>query len=80
MAGSAGGSRSDPSWLHNLKANDIVTVEVAGTKFQARARDTADRTQRARLWGAHVDALPEFAGYHEQTGRLIPMVTLERLS
>ena len=80
VAGSAGGSPKDPAWLHNIKANEIVTVEAGGETFQARAKEASDRAEHDRLWAQHVAALPEFAGYPEQSGRVIPMVTLARLA
>jgi hypothetical protein len=37
-----------------------------------------DGPERDRLWDDHVAALPWFADYPRQTGRLIPMVRLTR--
>ena len=31
-------------------------------------------TERDRLWDQHVDLLPNFAAYPEQSGRVIPMI------
>jgi deazaflavin-dependent oxidoreductase (nitroreductase family) len=78
VAATAGGSPRNPAWFHNLIANPIATVEAKGTSFQARAR-VADDAERQRLWTAHVAERPEFAGYPEQTGRVIPVITLERV-
>ena len=76
VAGTAGGSPRNPAWFHNLIANPSVRVEARGSAFQARAT-VADEAERQRLWKAHVAERPEFAGYPEQTGRVIPVVTLE---
>jgi deazaflavin-dependent oxidoreductase (nitroreductase family) len=78
VAATAGGSPKNPAWLHNLIANPIATVEARGKTFQARAR-VADDAERQRLWAAHVAERPEFADYPEQTGRVIPVITLERV-
>ncbi len=51
-----------------------VVAATAG----ARAK-VADDAERQRLWTAHVAERPEFAGYPEQTGRVIPVITLERV-
>ena len=78
VAGSAGGSPTDPAWLHNLRAEPIVRVEAGGETFEARGR-VVDEPERRRLWERHVAERPEFAGYPEQAGRIIPVVTLERI-
>jgi hypothetical protein len=56
-----------------------VTVEVEGRTFPATA-SFAEGTERDRLWDQHVAALPRFAGYPEQSGRVIPMVRLTPVS
>jgi deazaflavin-dependent oxidoreductase (nitroreductase family) len=75
VAGTAGGSTSDPNWLHNLEANPDVSIEVSNERLQARAT-IVDGAERDRLWEDHVRALPWFADYPKQTGRVIPMVRL----
>jgi deazaflavin-dependent oxidoreductase (nitroreductase family) len=75
IAGTAGGSPKDPSWLANVQANPDVSLEAEGRSFRARAT-VADRTDRDRLWERHVAVLPKFADYPRQTGRVIPMVRL----
>lgn len=75
VAGTAGGSKTDPAWLPNVRANPDVTVEAHDQTFAARAT-VVDDAERARLWDQHVAALPHFAAYPEQTGRMIPMVRL----
>ena len=37
IAASKGGSPTNPDWFHNLLANPVVTVELGGETFQARA-------------------------------------------
>jgi deazaflavin-dependent oxidoreductase (nitroreductase family) len=75
VAGTAGGSKTDPGWLHNLERDPAVTIEVDKETFDATAT-IVDGPERDRLWDDHVDALPWFADYPAQTGRLIPMVRL----
>ncbi len=75
VAGTAGGSRTEPAWLHNVAANPDVEIEAEGRTFQATASVT-EGADRDRLWDQHVVALPRFAAYPEQTGRVIPMVRL----
>lgn len=34
---SKGGAPAHPHWFHNLRANPVVTVELGGERFKARA-------------------------------------------
>ena len=74
VAGTAGGSTSAPAWVHNVLANPEVTVEVGNRTHRATAR--VDEGDRERLWSQHVEALPWFAPYPEQTQRAIPMIRI----
>ncbi len=75
VAGTAGGSPTDPAWMHNLQADPQVKVEVDNRTFDATAT-IAEGEERNRLWRQHVETLPWFAGYPAQTGRVIPMFRL----
>ncbi|HET6740653.1 MAG TPA: nitroreductase family deazaflavin-dependent oxidoreductase [Kribbella sp.] len=54
-----------PAWLHNLRANQHVTVEVDGSRYEAVAEEVT---------GAERDAA--FATYQENTDRVIQVVAL----
>jgi deazaflavin-dependent oxidoreductase (nitroreductase family) len=75
VAGTAGGSTTDPGWLHNVEQDPDVDIEARNEQFRATAR-IVDGRERDRLWDDHVKALPWFADYPTQTGRVIPMVRL----
>lgn len=75
VAGTAGGSPTTPAWVHNLEANPDVELEVANRRYDGRAT-IVDGPERDRLWDQHVAALPHFADYPAQTGRVIPMIRL----
>jgi deazaflavin-dependent oxidoreductase (nitroreductase family) len=75
VAGTSGGSRIDPAWSHNLLADPRVTIEAHNRTFEATASGT-EGAERDRLWRQHVEALPWFADYPAQTGRVIPMFRL----
>jgi len=77
VAGTAGGSPTDPAWVANVRANPEVVVEVGNETFPALAT-VVDGPERDALWERHVQALPWFADYPAQTGRLIPMIRLTR--
>ena len=78
VAASKSGAPTNPNWYHNLIANPIVQVEAGGEAFKARAT-VQEGAEHDRLWNNHVAARPEFAEYPEKSGRVIPMIMLERL-
>ncbi|HSL77885.1 MAG TPA: nitroreductase/quinone reductase family protein [Candidatus Limnocylindrales bacterium] len=78
VAGTAGGSKKDPAWIFNVEAHPNVDVEVANDRFEGTATIVADGAERGRLWDDHVRALPWFADYPAQTGRIIPMIRIRR--
>lgn len=80
VAGTAGGSPTDPSWVHNVTVNPVVTVEVQRQAFQARAEIVTDDATYRRLWDALVESRPDFAAYPEKAGRKIPVITLEAIA
>ncbi len=75
IAGSAAGRPTDPAWIHNVQVNPEVSVEAEGRTFEATAK-VEEGPEHDRLWDQHVAALPQFADYPEQSGRVIPMVRL----
>ncbi len=75
VAGSAGGSPTTPAWVHNIEADPTVTIEVDNQAAPAVAR-VVDATEQVRLWEQHVAALPNFADYPEQAGRVIPIIRI----
>ncbi len=76
---SKGGAPTNPSWYHNLVANPLVTVDVLGESFRARAR-VAEGEERDRLYRNQAAMMPAFAEYQQRTSRQIPVVVLERIS
>ena len=74
---SKGGAPAHPHWFRNLVANPDVTVEVGTERFPARAR-VAEGDERARLYRAQADLMPNFDDYAKATSREIPVVVLER--
>ncbi len=73
---SKGGAPDDPQWFRNLVANPDVTVEVGTETIPVRAR-VAEGDERARLFRAQADAMPNFDEYAKATSREIPVVVLE---
>lgn len=75
VAGTAGGSPTTPGWVHNIEADPAVDIEVDNEQRDATA-SIVEGVERDRLWDDHVRALPWFADYPAQTGRVIPMIRL----
>jgi deazaflavin-dependent oxidoreductase (nitroreductase family) len=76
VAGTAGGSPTTPAWVHNVRTTPNVTVELNLETRPATATVIDSGSERDRLWDQHVAALPNFAPYPEQSGRIIPMIRL----
>ena len=75
VAGTAGGSPMTPSWVHNIRENPEVTIEVANRTYEATAT-VVEGLERDRLWKEHVAQLPWFGDYPKKTDRRFPMVRL----
>ena len=75
---SKGGSPKHPHWYLNILAQPQVTVELAGETFQGRA-GVVQGEERARLFRAQADLMPNFDDYAAKTDREIPVVVIERI-
>jgi deazaflavin-dependent oxidoreductase (nitroreductase family) len=80
VAATAGGSPTDPAWVHNVTANPVVTVEARLRTFRARAHVVTDDASCRRLRDALVESRPDFAAYPAKAGRRIPIITLEPIA
>lgn len=76
---SKAGSPRNPDWYHNLVANPTVTVEIGNETDDARAVILTGE-ERDRLYAKQVEAMPTFGDYQAKTERVIPVISLERLS
>jgi deazaflavin-dependent oxidoreductase (nitroreductase family) len=76
VAGTKGGSPTEPLWVENLRVQPAVSLEVAGREFAAVATVLSDGAERDRLWDQHVAALPWFGPYPAKTDRVIPVIRL----
>ena len=80
IVASKGGAPTNPAWYHNLRANPVVTIELGGEKFKARATVAKPETERRRLFDQHSVKNPGFRDYEKKTTRRIPVITLERVA
>ncbi len=79
VVASKGGAPTHPDWYYNILSNPIVTVEYGTDKFQAQATRTSE-PERTHLYEKMESELASFTEYKEKAGRVIPVVTLSRLS
>jgi deazaflavin-dependent oxidoreductase (nitroreductase family) len=79
VVASKGGAPTNPAWYHNLVTNPIVTVEVEGEKFDAKANVVDEDDEYERLYAQHAKRMPGFNDYRRRTSRKIPVIVLERL-
>ena len=79
VVASKGGAPSNPDWYYNLLAHPVVGVEYGTEEFQARATVTSE-PERSRLYQKVANQFPGFTEYEAKTKRVIPVITLSRLS
>lgn len=77
VAGSYGGSPKAPAWVHNLRAQPKVWVEIGTDAYDAVARELP-RDERDALYPRVVEKAPQFGDYQAKTTRVIPLFELVR--
>ncbi|HEY1524324.1 MAG TPA: nitroreductase family deazaflavin-dependent oxidoreductase [Solirubrobacteraceae bacterium] len=78
LVASNGGSERDPGWLHNLRAEPRVEIQVGRKRRPGLARviEPSD-VSFARLWTlVNANNSDRYAGYQQQTSRPIPVVAI----
>ena len=79
IVASKGGAGTHPHWYHNIVANPVVEVEYGTEKFQARAMITKE-PERTELYEKMESQMANVSNYKIKAKRVIPVVTLTRLS
>jgi deazaflavin-dependent oxidoreductase (nitroreductase family) len=77
IAGSFGGAPKAPAWVHNLRANPRVHVEIGTEAFDADAHELP-LDERNALYPRVVELAPQFGEYQSKTDRIIPLFELVR--
>jgi deazaflavin-dependent oxidoreductase (nitroreductase family) len=76
VTGTAGGTKQDPQWFHNLRAGSRAHVELGPRHVDVDVH-VASGAERDRLWREVVLArAPTFATYEDKSGRMIPVAVL----
>ncbi len=78
LIASFAGAPNNPAWFNNLVANPVVTVELGGERFQAKAVVVSGE-ERQRLYDNQAKQIAVFADYQKKTTRQIPVVVLKRI-
>jgi F420H(2)-dependent quinone reductase len=78
LVASNGGAPKHPAWLHNLRANADVAIQVGRERRSGRARivEPSD-PDYTRLWRlVNENNKDRYTAYQEQTSRPIPVVAV----
>jgi deazaflavin-dependent oxidoreductase (nitroreductase family) len=75
VVGSNGGSRVDPGWVHNLRANAHATVKRGREVLEVTATE-ASGEERERLWDLACSDFPLYRRYQQRTDRQIAVFSL----
>jgi deazaflavin-dependent oxidoreductase (nitroreductase family) len=78
IVGSNGGSLTDPTWCHNLRANARIDVELGAETFTVLAEELKGRA-RADVWRRLVAEAPQAGEFQSKVARRIPVFRLSRV-
>ena len=76
VIGSQGGAPTNPSWVHNLRANPIARIQDGAQRMDLRARE-AEGDEKATWWARATEVWPAYDEYQANTDRAIPLFVLE---
>ncbi|WP_135454064.1 nitroreductase family deazaflavin-dependent oxidoreductase [Mycobacterium sp. DL99] len=77
IVGSYAGAPKDPAWVHNLRANPKVRIELGTDAYDATARELPD-AERDAAYPKITEVAPVFADYQANTTRSIPLFEIVR--
>ncbi|OBI16215.1 nitroreductase family deazaflavin-dependent oxidoreductase [Mycobacterium sp. E2497] len=76
VVGSAAGRDNNPAWVHNIRANPRVTVEIGSQAPKPATVRELPPDERDSVYRIVVERAPGFGEYQERTDRLIPVFEL----
>lgn len=76
VVGSAAGRDNNPAWVHNIRANSRVSVEIGSEPAKPATARELPRDERDSVYPVVVDRAPGFGEYQQRTDRLIPVFEL----
>lgn len=76
IVGSAAGRDQSPAWVHNLRANPNVSVEIGADAARPATGRELPRDERDAIYRTVVERAPGFGEYEQRTDRVIPVFEL----
>lgn len=76
VIGSQGGAPTNPSWVHNLRANPIARIQDGAELHDLTVRE-AEGDEKATWWARATAIWPDYDTYQAATDRRIPLFVLE---
>jgi deazaflavin-dependent oxidoreductase (nitroreductase family) len=76
VIGSQGGAPTNPSWVHNLRANPVARIQDGARRVDLTARE-AQGDEKAEWWARATEVWPAYDDYQAATERKIPLFVLE---
>lgn len=76
IVGSAAGRENNPAWVHNIRANPGVTVEIGTQDPRPATARELPREERDSVYRIVVERAPGFGEYQQRTDRVIPVFEL----
>lgn len=76
VIGSAGGSPTDPAWVHNLRTHRVARIQDGADVVDLTVRE-ADGDEKETWWALATKVWPDYDAYQQSTDRVIPLFILE---
>jgi deazaflavin-dependent oxidoreductase (nitroreductase family) len=76
IIGSAAGRDNNPAWVHNIRANPQVSIEIGSDAPKSATVRELPRDERDSIYRTVVEQAPGFGEYQERTDRVIPVFEL----
>lgn len=76
IVGSAAGRDNNPAWVHNIRANPEVSIEIGSEAPKPATARELPRDERDSIYPTVVERAPGFGEYEQRTDRVIPVFEL----
>ncbi|CPR02276.1 deazaflavin-dependent nitroreductase family protein [Mycobacterium bohemicum DSM 44277] len=76
IVGSAAGRDNNPAWVHNLRADPQVSVEIGSDPAKPATARELPTDERDSIYPVIVERAPGFGEYQQKTDRVIPVFEL----
>lgn len=76
IVGSAAGRDNNPAWVHNIRTDPHVSVEIGADAAKPATAHELPRDKRDAIYQTIVERAPGFGEYQKSTDRVIPVFEL----